>query len=278
MLTLSQLRQLYPSARHDHVQAFTDQSGPLFRRAGLDATALRCHFFLAQTGHESDGLRARAENLSYSAARLMQVWPGRFPSLQAALPFAGDPEKLAEKVYGGRMGNDRPGDGFRFRGRGYIQITGRDAYREIGLRTGLDLEAEPDLANEPAHALAVACGYWAWKRLNAVADAGDYAGLTRRINGGLVGLQDRFAWLERVQRCMPWPAPAALSIATLKAVQSALKARGLYDGSVDGVIGRRSLAAIATFRAEAALAPGTELDDRVLEALGVVQAVPLPGH
>ncbi|MCI0753139.1 hypothetical protein [Teichococcus vastitatis] len=272
MFALSRLRLLYPAASADHLLAFATRGAALFRAGGLDSTAQRCHFFLAQAGHESSGLQARSENLFYSAPRLMQIWPARFPTPEAALPFAGDPEKLAAKVYDGRMGNLHPGDGFRFRGRGYIQITGREAYAEVGRRAGLDLLASPDLANEPEHALAVACGFWSWKRLNALADAGDYTALTRRINGGLIGLQDRFAWLERAQRCIPWNTPGSLPVATLRAVQAALKARGLYDGSVDGVIGRRSLAGIAALRAEAALPPAGGLDAGVLEALGLAPA------
>ncbi|MDJ0387114.1 glycoside hydrolase family 19 protein [Roseomonas sp. E05] len=271
MLSLPQLRSLYTEAHPDHLAAFATTAAALFRRSGLDAGRQRCHFFLAQLGHESVGLQAREECLSYSAARLMQVWPRRFPILAAAEPYARDPEKLAEAVYGGRMGNDRPGDGFRYRGRGYIQLTGRDAYRQVGGLAGLPLEEWPDLANDPAHALAVACAFWHWKRLNPLCDQGDFAGVTRRINGGLVGLQDRFAWLERAQRCVPWEEPGSFApkVEDLKAVQRALRARGLYDGSIDGIIGRRSLAALATLRAEEGLPAGSGVDLAVLEALGL---------
>ncbi|MXP61979.1 glycoside hydrolase family 19 protein [Roseomonas sp. M0104] len=271
MLSASQLRRLYPAAHPDHLAAFAAEAAALFRLSRLDAARQRCHFFLAQLGHESCGLQVREEALSYSAARLMQVWPGRFPTPEAAEPFARAPEKLAEAVYGGRMGNDRPGDGFRYRGRGYIQLTGRDAYRQVGQIARLPLEEQPDLANHPAHALAAACAFWRWKRLNPLCDQGDFPAVTRRINGGLVGLQDRFAWLERAQRCIPWEenGPLALTVKDLKAVQTALRARGLYDGSIDGIIGRRSLAAIATLRAEEDLPDGSGVDLPVMEALGL---------
>ena len=270
MLSLPQLRTLYPQALAEHLTAFAETAASLFRSSGLDTVRQRCHFFLAQLGHESGGLQAREESLSYSAPRLLQVWPSRFPSLAAAAPYARDPEKLADFVYGGRMGNDRPGDGFRYRGRGYIQLTGREAYRQVGRLAGLDLESLPGLANDAAHALAVACAFWRWKRLNPLCDQGDFAGVTRRINGGLTGLQDRFAWLERVQSCIPWEQaePLGLRVEDLKAVQRALRARGLYDGSIDGIIGRRSLAGIATLRAEEGLPPGG-LDQAALEALGL---------
>src|SRR3546814_13164545 len=86
-------------------------------------------------------------------------------------------------VYGGRMGNDSRGDGWKYRGRGFIQITGKDGYREVGARAGLDLPADPGQANEPEHCLRVACAFWDWKRINARCDAGDFVAVTRRLNG-----------------------------------------------------------------------------------------------
>lgn len=269
MFTLAELQPLFPRAAAPHLEAFVAAAPGLFRRYRLDASRQRMHFFLAQLGHESDGLRLTEENLHYSAARMTQVWPSRFPSVEAAAPFARDPEKLANHVYGGRMGNDRPGDGWRFRGRGYIQLTGREAYRLVGRHAGLDLEGDPDLAATPEHALAVAGGFWMWKRLNPLADQGNFTDLTKRINGGLIGLQDRFHWLEKVQRALPMPdpGPLALDVPKLKQLQQALKARGLYSGSIDGIIGSRSLAGIATLRAEEGLPAGGGIDRALLEIL-----------
>ncbi|MFC7609154.1 hypothetical protein [Teichococcus aestuarii] len=261
MLSAAQFQQLFPEAPEAHRSAFLASATALFHQAGLHARPARCHFFLAQLGHESEGLRRVEEDLSYSAARLMQVWPARFPTLAAATPCARNPEALAERVYGGRMGNDRQGDGYRYRGRGYLQLTGRDAYRAVGALAGLPLEAQPELAATPQHALAVACGVWVWKALNPYCDAGDFTGLSRRINGGLVGLQDRFARLARAQACLPWP-----GLEQVRAVQRLLRARGLYDGSIDGILGRRSLAGLAVLRAEAGLPPGG-LDGAVLALL-----------
>jgi putative chitinase len=271
MLDLTPLRSLFPFAAIEDLDRLLAHGPAVLHRHRLDAGRDRGHFFLAQIAYESDGLRLREENMNFSPARLMQVWPSRFPNLAAAAPFARNPEKLAEQVYGGRMGNNRPGDGYRFRGRGYIQITGRENYRLVGRHAGLDLERQPELAADPAHALDIAGAFWMWKRLNPLCDQGDFATVTRRINGGLVGLQDRFAWLDRVQRALPWSAPGAIALdqARLKAVQTALRARGLYDGSIDGIIGRRSLAAIATLRLEEDLPASGGLDAAVLEALGV---------
>lgn len=166
-------------------------------------------FFLAQIGHESAGLQIQQENLHYSAARLRQVWPGRFRSDATAAAFANKPEALANLVYGGRMGNHEPGDGWRYRGRGYIQLTGREAYREVGRRTGLKLEDQPDLALDLSHALHIACGFWDWKAINPICDTGDFVAVTKRINGGTVGMEDRLVWLARVKVVLERDMPKA---------------------------------------------------------------------
>lgn len=199
------LRQLFPTADQVHVDSFARQAPTLLDEFGISAGRDRLHFFLAQLGHESGGLRAREENLNYSAQRMTQVWPKRFPTLAAAQPFAHNPEALGNQVYGGRMGNDRPGDGFRYRGRGYIQLTGKDGYRQVGSRIGVDLVANPQLVLDPELCLRVACGFWAWKDLNPSCDRGDYVAVTRRINGGTIGMADRERWLTRVRQAVPWP-------------------------------------------------------------------------
>lgn len=118
--------------------------------------------------------------------------------------------------YEGRedLGNDQPGDGVRFRGRGIIQLTGRDNYRRYGPRIGCDLEESPERAAEPSFALMIACLYWQDKGLNALADADDINGITRRINGGLNGIKDRRIYLDRAKRALPrdyTPAPKPLT-------------------------------------------------------------------
>ncbi|MCQ4161999.1 hypothetical protein NON00_18955 [Roseomonas sp. GC11] len=270
MLSPTQLRTLYPQAEPAHLEAFAEHGAALFRRTGLDTLRQRCHFFLAQLGHESNGLQVKEENLNYSVHRLMQVWPERFPTVESAELYAFQPEKLGNFVYGGRMGNQQPEDGYRYRGRGYIQLTGREAYVQVGRRCGLPLETQPDLVALPEHALAVTCAFWDWKKLNALCDQGDFVGLTKRINGGLIGLQDRYGWLEKVQRHVPWqdPGPISLAIEDIKAVQQELKNRGLYGGSIDGILGPLSLRGVAILRAEEKLPPGG-LDRSVLDVLGL---------
>ena len=166
-------------------------------------TRLRIAALLAQLAHES-GLAPITENLNYSAERLRQVWPGRFPTLAAALPYAHNPERLANLVYAGRIGNGPPasGDGWRFRGRGMIQLTGRANYRTYGKLTGFDLETHPELLEQIGVSCLVACAYWHSRGLNALADRGDINGISRAINGGNVGLRDRAELYQRALKLL----------------------------------------------------------------------------
>lgn len=161
-------------------------------------TPLRIAHFLAQFSVETQSFARFEENLNYSAQRLCIVWPRRFPNIAAAQPFAGNPEKLADFVYGGRMGNTGPDDGWKYRGRGG-GLTGKDNYREAGELTGLDLIGNPDQAADPAVSVHILCGYWGHRHINAMADADDIRAVTLAVNGGLIGLDDRKAALERAK-------------------------------------------------------------------------------
>ena len=268
------LETLYPRALPGHVAAIADHGGALLARHGIAGHPLRLHHFLAQVGHESAGLSRLEENLSYTAARIRAVWPSRFAEPGAAEALAGNPAALADAVYGGRMGNGdaASGDGWRFRGRGYIQLTGRAAYRTAGRRAGLDLEAAPGLAAFPEHALAVACAFWSWRCLNGPCDRDDLMALTRAINGGSHGLADRRAWLEKVRRVLGAPGELWLDTAGVVALQRALQDASYGEcGAADGLIGPRTQAAIARLRAERGLA-GAGVDAVLLGALGLGDA------
>jgi putative chitinase len=272
MLSSAALRDLFPRAPEAHVVAFADQAPALFRDFGLAGHVNRLEFFLAQIGHESGGLTISVEKMNYSAERLCQVWPTRFPTLEAARPFAGNPERLANTVYGGRMGNGpfESGDGWRFRGRGYIQITGREGYEAVGAIAGLDLVAEPERAAAPESALRVACAFWQWKKLNPLCDEGDFERVTKRINGGTIGQADRRAWLDRVRRVFADPPPITVQppAEQVLAVQQALRARGYKElGVADGLIGPRTLAAIRRYRQEHDLPAEGGFDSALLVAL-----------
>jgi putative chitinase len=135
--------------------------------------------------------------MNYSAEGLRRTWPARFDA-NLAVDCAYDGEKIAAVVYQGRMGNTQHGDGWRFRGRGLIHITGRDNYAECGDALGLPLTERPDLLLRPEHAAASAAWFWYSRGCNEMADETDYAGITRRINGGLNGMADRLARLKTV--------------------------------------------------------------------------------
>ena len=153
--------------------------------------------FIGQCAVESANFTRLQENLNYSAQRLTQVWPSRFPNISMAEPYANNPEKLADFVYAGRMGNLQDGDGWKFHGRGLIQLKGRENYANCGSGVGVDLIDNPDLLLTPKYAVLSAGWFWNKKGLNALADTQEYGAMTRRINGGLTGLDERIAKITK---------------------------------------------------------------------------------
>lgn len=153
--------------------------------------------FIGQCAVESANFTRLQENLKYSAQRLMQVWPSRFPNISMAQPYANNPEKLANFVYAGRMGNLQDGDGWQFHGRGLIQLTGRENYENCGNGIGVDLINDPDLLLTPQYAALSAGWFWNKKSLNALADTQEYGTMTRRINGGTTALDERIAKITK---------------------------------------------------------------------------------
>jgi putative chitinase len=153
---------------------------------------------MAQGSHECGAGHEVVESLSYSAARMTQVWPSRFPTLVAAEPYARNPRALADKVYNGRMGN-RPGtdDGYNFRGQGFSQTTGRDEYQRLGKLTGLDLINHPELLIDPIHFLECGVANFVLCGCLPFAKADDLLNVTKRLNGGIVGLDQRRQWLAK---------------------------------------------------------------------------------
>jgi putative chitinase len=214
MLTKVQLKSIFPKALEEDLEAFVRFGEQALKDSGILQGINRLQYFLAQLGHESNGLTHKEEGLSYSASRLTEIWPSRFPTLEVAKKYERNPEKLANFVYGGRMGNVNPGDGYKFRGRGYIQLTGRETYREIGKIAGLDLENDPDLAAKPENAVRIACAFWTWKKINPTCDTGDFTAVTKKINGGTNGLTDRLDWLTKVQKVLKAPATPSTAPST----------------------------------------------------------------
>ena len=151
--------------------------------------------FLGQCAHESGGFTALSENLNYSAASLCRVWPKRFPTVTDGQNYERNPQKIANKVYANRMGNgdEESGEGFAYRGRGLIQLTGKSNYEACGEAIGVDLVSNPDLVATPEYAALSAGWFWDKNHLNKFADANDMEGLTKKINGGTHGIEDRVA-------------------------------------------------------------------------------------
>ena len=152
--------------------------------------------FIGQCAHESANFKTLQENLNYSAKGLNATWPSRFPSEAEAQPYHRQPEKIANKVYSGRMGNLEDGDGWKYRGRGLIQLTGKDNYRLASDALGVDFIADPDLVLTKEYAALTAAWYWNKRGLNKEADAKDFTGMTKKINGGVIGLADRVAHIN----------------------------------------------------------------------------------
>ena len=159
-------------------------------------TPLRLAHFLAQCGHESGGFRATQENLNYSAKGLMGIFKKYFPTEALANAYARQPAKIAARVYGGRMGNgaEATGEGYKFRGRGYIQLTGKENYTAFGKSIGEDMTANPDKVAGP-YALLSAAWFFSKNGLHRMADEGAsdlvVTKITKRVNGGTIGLPDR---------------------------------------------------------------------------------------
>lgn len=161
-------------------------------------TPLRMAAFIGQCAHESGNFKTLQENLNYSAEGLCRVWPSRFPTLESAQPYHRNPDKIANKVYSGRMGNgpEETGEGSLYKGRGLIQLTGKDNYTQCGDSLGIDLIHSPDLVLAPKYAALSAGWFWNRNGLNKLADAKDYTAMTRKINGGVIGLDDRIKHIK----------------------------------------------------------------------------------
>lgn len=180
-----------------------------FANAGI-TTPLRLAHFLAQAFHETDGLRIERESGNYTVQRIVEVFgPGRSSAaigMTEAVKLANNGPALFERTYGlgnpklaKELGNTQVGDGWKYRGGGILQTTGRGNYRRYGQKCGVNFEGNPELVLSAEHALKPALSEWAEGNLNAVADRDDIVAITKRINGGLNGLDSRRTWLNRIK-------------------------------------------------------------------------------
>jgi len=161
-------------------------------------TPERVAAFMAQTAHESGGYKALKENLNYRAATLRKVFPKYFPDDAIAEQYAGQQEMIANRVYGGRMGNgpEETGDGFKYCGRGLIQLTGKQNYTKFAESIETPVEELPEFLATFEGAIQSACWFWETNNLNQYADSSDILTMTKRINGGTIGLEDRIKHYE----------------------------------------------------------------------------------
>ena len=190
MLNSEQLAQLHIGPE------WVDALNETFQRFDI-STPLRQAAFIGQCGHECGNFRILEENLNYRAEALQKIWPKRFDSNKAQA-CQRNPRMIANVVYSGRMGNrdEASDDGWRFRGRGCIQLTGHANYFHAGQALGVDFVMEPDLVATPQYAMLTAGWFWNTHKLNQFADARDYKGMTKKINGGFIGLEDRIKHIE----------------------------------------------------------------------------------
>lgn len=160
--------------------------------------------FIGQCGHESGNFRVLEENLNYAADRLMKIWPKRFPTIEVAQPYHRNPRKIANKVYANRMGNrdEASDDGWRFRGSGWVQLTGHDNFYHFGKAMGEDFVMRPDLVRTPEYAAQSAGWFWSTHKCNQIAESGDWKALTKRINGGEIGLADRIKHTQHAMQVL----------------------------------------------------------------------------
>ena len=205
--TVAVVTQLAPQAKNNYLQAIRE-GGPLFEQHGI-TTPMRMSHFMAQAMTETGGFKVLRESMSYSVPRMMQIFgvgnhSAKITAAEAP-SLAHNERALAERVYGlgnprkaNELGNTQPGDGFLFRGNGVLQTTGRGAHKRMGQAFGLDFEANPELVTAPEHALKPALKEWSDNNLNRFADLNDIRTITKRINGGLNGFEDRKAFFARL--------------------------------------------------------------------------------
>ena len=191
MVNAEQLRQLHIDP------ALVDPFNETFERFGIVTPAQQASW-IGQCGHECGNFRIMEENLNYRAATLLKLFP-KTPKRQwgftpeEAAAYEKQPQRIANRIYGNRMGNrdEASGDGFRFRGSGFLQLTGMSNFHHAGQALGVDFVMQPELVRTPKYAAQTAGWFWQTHRLNQYADSGDILTMTKRINGGTIGLEDR---------------------------------------------------------------------------------------
>lgn len=190
MLSLDQIKKLFP--QNKNAEELVEVLNKVLPKYEIN-TKKRIAAFLAQCGHESAGFTVLAENLNYSAEGLCKTFPKRFPSITVSQPYHRQPEKIANKIYSDRMGNgnEASGDGYKFRGRGAIQLTGKDNYSKFSTSIDKSLDDTVKYCETLEGAICSAAWFWTINKINDIADKEDLTTMTKKINGGTIGLEDR---------------------------------------------------------------------------------------
>lgn len=269
MNIIDAVNRVAPHARDNYLEAIR-QGDPLFEQHGI-TTPLRAAHFLAQALHETGGFTVLRENMNYSAGRLVEIFGVGHHSAAVtaseAATLAGHPERIAERVYGlgnprkaRELGNTEAGDGFRYRGNGVLQTTGRGSHRRMGVACGVDFEGNPELVTSPAHALKPALQEWTDNNLNSFADRNDIRTITLRINGGFNGLAEREALFNKIFPLLGngneaiGPSEAAKVDDDVRSLQEALNDLGATPQlSVDGRFGPATRRAVSEFQQAAGI-------------------------
>ncbi len=193
MITLELLQAICPKTKKNILEGYVEPLNTVAEYYEMFANPKRVAGFLAQLAHESGGFNATIENLNYSKEGLRKTFPKYFPTDELAAQYARKPEKIANRVYANRMknGDENSGDGFKFRGRGLIQLTGKDNYTRFAEALDMDIDSTIAYLETPNGAVASAGWFWDNNKLNQFCDRDDFITLTKRINGGTIGLADR---------------------------------------------------------------------------------------
>lgn len=197
------LKKCLPDARQSNIDKFVDPLSKAMEKFEIN-TPIRQAAFLAQIAHESSSLSRVEENLNYSVTGLITTFPRYFRTAVEAEPYARKPEKIANRVYANRMGNgnEASGDGWKYRGKGPIQITGKDNHKAVGDALDYDFVSRPEDIMLPGAGAMSAAWFWKINGLNELADQGNFEKITKRINGGLNGLEDRRQHWERIKKIL----------------------------------------------------------------------------
>lgn len=192
-VTLELLQHMCPKTKTSVLQGYVEPLNTVAEYYEMTANPARLAGFLSQTAHESGGFNFIKENLNYSAKGLMGIFKKYFPTEELAKQYERKPEKIANRVYGNRMGNgpEESGDGYKFCGRGLIQLTGKQNYTKLAEDLGISIDETIAYLETPSGAVSSAGWFWDNNNLNQYCDKGDFVTLTKRINGGTIGLADR---------------------------------------------------------------------------------------